>query len=223
MRRSIRLALPIVAAATAMALTGCNSDDEGSPFDGMNSGGGGQEETEGGASEGETGGDAPEDTTGGETGGETGGGAPGDITGGATGGETGGETGSTGGDTGGTGGGGDTAGEIEGDWYTGTTINDANLEILSGAGTLTYYEDFGEEGDVCEGTIADGSITLETCRLYGNEEWTDMAATYTVDGTTMQVTWSSGTTQTYYNALGGGFSEAELTELQEMLDSLQNM
>ncbi|MDT0443868.1 hypothetical protein [Streptomyces johnsoniae] len=214
MRRSIRLALPVVAAATALALTGCNSDEE-SPFDGPNPGDGGQEETEGGASEGETGGETPEETTGGETGGEV----PGDTTGGETGGDTGGETGTIGGDTGGSGGG-DAGGSVEGDWYTGTTIDDANLEITSGDDTVTFYEDFGQEGDVCEGTITNGTISLDSCDLYGDSEWTDMEATYTVDGSTMQVTWSSGASQTYYNALGGGFSEAEITELQEMLQNL---
>ncbi|UCM87737.1 hypothetical protein [Streptomyces marincola] len=198
MHRSIRLALPAAAAATALAISGCSGEGP-SPFEAPD-----LEESLEQLDDGATGGedDAPEGGTGGDTG-ETEPPAdepPGDTSGGA------------GGDTGGLGG---SADDIEGDWFTGTTRDDANLEVLNGDGTVKFYEDFGMEGDVCDGTIGNGTITLEECTVYGSQEWTDMTATYTVDGPTMEVTWSSGTTQTFRNAYGGGFDEDELSELQE--------
>ncbi|MDT0345122.1 hypothetical protein [Streptomyces litchfieldiae] len=208
MRRSIRLALPVIATATALALTGCNSDDEGSPFDG---GSGGQEETTGGE-------------TGGETGGDTGGETEGADTGGDTGGDTEPDTGpDAGGDTGGaTGGGGaaPTTEEVEGDWYVDTTSSTSNLEIT--AGEVTFWEDFEPEGDICYGSITGGILTLDSCENYGISEWTAMEATVTVDGTSMDVVWSDGTTETYRNAATGGFNDTEMAELEAMIEAYNN-
>ncbi|WP_165953721.1 hypothetical protein [Streptomyces sp. 8K308] len=193
MRKSIRLALPAVAAALALSLTACGEDEESNSNDAGNDNG--ASETTGGG-EGE---EAADDQAGGEAGG-AGGSAP-------------------------------TAEQITGSWYVdlNNTSTSHNLDIFDG--TVSFFEDMGGEGDTCDGTYADGTITLTECTVYGDEEWTDMSATVTWPGDgTIAVTWASGLTETYSNMLAdmdlgelGDLGDMDLSELEDSLAELEEL
>ncbi|MFI7277561.1 hypothetical protein [Streptomyces sp. NPDC049879] len=173
MHRSIRLALPAVAAASALVLTGCGDDSE-PPF------GVGAEDIQ-----------IPDDSDlpdvpdpevpGGEEeqpdvpdlGDED---MPdlGDIPG---------------------------SSPFDGEWYVDPADTDASPNFDIYFGQVSFTDMGAYEGDLCYGTITeDGAITLDECSMYGNDEWTDMSATAEVnDDGTMNVTWSSGATETYQN------------------------
>ncbi|MDT0309148.1 hypothetical protein RM780_19590 [Streptomyces sp. DSM 44917] len=185
MRKSIRLAVPAVAAAMFL-LSACGDDDGESPFGaaGGAAGGGQQGGQEGG------------DQGGGDQGGQQGGGDQG-----------GGDQG--GGDQGGGGGGVPTTEQIVGSW----AVNPGPASETSGGGatldvypdnTVRWEEDAGGDGDICRGPIANGTITVQ-CTRYGPNTWPDTTANITLNGDQLTVTWSSGATQTMArNDLGGG-------------------
>ncbi|MFD5319168.1 hypothetical protein [Streptomyces sp. NPDC127098] len=194
MRKSIRLALPAVAATLALALTACGEDEE------SNSNGG----SDNGASE----------TTGGGEGEEAADDAAGDNDGNGQGPAP-------------------TAEQIMGSWYVdlNATETSHNLDIFDGS-SVTFFEDAGAEGDMCDGTYADGTITLTDCTVLGSEEWTDMSATVAWPGDgTISVTWASGLTETYSNMLAdmgdlgdlGDLGDMDLSELEDLEAELEEM
>lgn len=196
MRRTIRLALPAVAVATALVLAGCKSGRGGGSSSGDHSGGssgtGGQHDDD----------DDFDIDIDGTTGGGT-------TTGGGSGGRNDNNTVPT-------------NAQLEGDWYTGVDPMAANLEIE--AGQVTFYEDFDVEGDVCQGVVSDGSLTLTSCEQYGTQSWNDDSATLALSGDVLQVTWASGTTMEMRNIhTPGSFTDAELAELEATIDRLNGM
>ncbi|MFD5316394.1 hypothetical protein [Streptomyces sp. NPDC127098] len=198
MRRTIRLALPAVAVATALVLAGCKSGR----------GGGSSSDDHGGGSS-STGGqhDDDDDDLDIDFGGTSGGG--GTTSGGGTGGRT--DTDTV-----------PTNAQLEGDWYTGVDPMAANLEIE--AGQVTFYEDFDVEGDVCEGTVSDGRLTLTSCEQFGSQSWNEGGANLFLSGDVLQVTWSSGTTMEMRNIhTPGSFTDAELAELEATIDRMNGM
>ena len=199
MRSAIRLALPILAATTALMVTGCNDDDGEGSFGTV----GGSGQADGGSSDGGS-------SDGGSTGGEESAPPSDDTSGGGS---------SGGGDAGGTA---LTAEQLEGDWYTGTDPLASNLEIRDGE--VLFLEDLDQEGDVCEGRVTDAGLELDHCRQYGEESWTDMSATWTLESeNVLNVTWSSGQTQTYRNAENGGFSQQEIDEINDTLARMRTL
>ncbi|MDT0267604.1 hypothetical protein RM844_15050 [Streptomyces sp. DSM 44915] len=112
--------------------------------------------------------------------------------------EEGAEEGESAGDTGGDAGGepageAPTAEELEGFWATGLEDSDAALTFSSG--TVTFVENTAADmtGAVCFGTVAGATITLE-CDT-GATDWSE--GTLALDGGDLNVTWASGTTQTF--------------------------
>ncbi|MDT0346708.1 hypothetical protein [Streptomyces litchfieldiae] len=194
MRRSIRLAVPAIAAATFL-LTGCGSDDEegGSPFGG---GSGEENAQEGGAASGETGGEeAPADE-----GGSGGGAAP-------------------------------TNEELEGFWTETAGGDDSTLTIT--AGEAQYMENIEEEGDLCTGSVSDGTLTVE-CLQLGSALFPDTEAALTLDGTTLTVAWASGTTETFESLAGDlgdlgdmgsleGLETPDMSELEDLQQELEDL
>jgi hypothetical protein len=189
MRKAMRLALPVVAAASALVLTGCGDDEapfgvEGGGFPG---GGGSQEQLDG--LEGME--DLELEELPGDSGGATGGDdapAPGDDTGGSTGGTTGG------------GGGTATVDQIQGTWYNGDPGASETSTLQVAGNTVAWEEENGGEGDICSGTATDGAITFDSCSQYGSSAWSSMAATLTTDGSTLTMTFDDGSVFQY--ALG---------------------
>ncbi|MGP3970151.1 hypothetical protein [Streptomyces sp. 6N223] len=219
--RTIRAALPAVAVAAALVLTGCNGDEEESPSDSAPSedaGQGGEQDGEQGADAGQEGGGAEQEGDG--QGGEAQGAKPEDLsqidpaslpTGispedlvdlvpddltdlipweeleelGIT--DPGEED--------------DlppaTVEELQGNWSTGPDLEDAFLSFAQDE--VTFFEDWGAEGDICYGTATEGALALDDCSLWGEEEWTATSATLAFDGPTLVVTWEDGTVQEYYN------------------------
>ncbi|MDT0320414.1 hypothetical protein [Streptomyces millisiae] len=198
MRRTIRLALPAVAVATALVLAGCKSGRGGGSSSGDHSGG----------SSGTGGQHDDDDDFDIDIDGTTGGGTT-TTTGGGSGGRNDNNTVPT-------------NAQLEGDWYTGVDPMAANLEIE--AGQVTFYEDFDVEGDVCQGVVSDGSLTLTSCEQYGTQSWNDDSATLALSGDVLQVTWASGTTMEMRNIhTPGSFTDAELAELEATIDRLNGM
>ncbi|GAB2906380.1 hypothetical protein [Streptomyces mayteni] len=200
MRKAIRLALPVVAAATALALTGCNDEDGGEGSFGSLGGNSGGSDTE--ESGGTTGGDEETGDTGGEETGDTGGDGTGDI--GGSGGDI-----STG----------PTIEELDGDWYESATVDTQNFEIDAATGEVLFYSSFDPNAtDQCTGSYADGTFTLNDCQSYGGG-WSDMSASVQeFDGSNLTLTWSSGETVTMVNAATGGFSAEEQAELGRIIE-----
>ncbi|MFD5319167.1 hypothetical protein [Streptomyces sp. NPDC127098] len=196
MRKAIRLALPVVAAATALALTGCNDDEEGA-FGSVGGSSGGSEESStedpGSTTGGEETGDAG--TTGGDTGSTTDGGSGGEVTTGPT------------------------IEELDGDWYESATVDTTNFEIDAATGEVLFYSSFDPNAtDYCTGSYADGTFTLNDCQSYGGS-WSDMSATVTeFDGENLTVTWSGGQTATMRNLSTGGFSADEQAEIGRIIE-----
>ncbi len=87
--------------------------------------------------------------------------------------------------------------ELQGDWYTGPDPEDATLSFE--ADEVMFVEDWVAEGDICYGaTIEDGaSLELPYCTMYGDEEWANRTATLEFQGSTLIVTWEDGTEQEY--------------------------
>ncbi|TDC09385.1 hypothetical protein E1265_32320 [Streptomyces sp. 8K308] len=194
MRRTIRLALPVFAVATALVLSGCKSGRGG----GSSSGDSGGSGSTGGQHDGDD--DVDIDvTTGGSSGGTSGGG---NTTGGGNGRLT--------------------LEQLEGDWYTGVDPSASNLEIRNGE--VTFYEDFDVEGDICQGTISDGRLTLTSCDQYGTQTWNEGTAALVMDGDVLHVSWSSGTMMEMRNIhTPGAFTDAEMAELEATIDRMNNM
>lgn len=88
-----------------------------------------------------------------------------------------------------------TVDELQGSWYTGPDLEDAMLSF-SGNDAL-YVEDWVAEGDICDGTASDGALELNDCTMYGEVPWPSMSATLEFDGPTLVVTWDDGTVQEY--------------------------
>lgn len=194
MHNSIRLALPVVATVTALALAGCADDDGHGTFGAIGGGGDSAPMDPGDLSD-----DALDDIEppsaidGGTDAGSTDGGL-GDI-GGTDGGLT--DGGLTAGGTGG-----DASGSYIGDWYVDPNDPNGSHNIDITPYNVYFTEDMGSEGDMCfSGTLSGNTLQLGGCVVYGSQEWTDMTATLTLnpDGT-LQVVWASGLTETYYRA-----------------------
>ncbi|RKN39216.1 hypothetical protein [Streptomyces hoynatensis] len=184
MRSSIRLALPIVATMATFALAGCADDDGHGTFGAI--GGGGGEAIDPGdyvpddsdlpsmpSDEGDTGSDAGTTDGGSTDGGTTDGGL----------------------------GGGMSDGSFDGDWYVDPTHQDESHNLYILGTSAAFFEDLGAEGDLCDsGTLNGPNLTLGGCSVYGEQEWTDMTATLSLNGDgTLQVVWASGLTETYVN------------------------
>ncbi|MDT0443388.1 hypothetical protein [Streptomyces johnsoniae] len=180
MRRSIRLAVPAVAAA-ALLLSGCGDDDDsGSPF----SPGGNPGENQ------------PEQ---GEEGGESGGGDQ--------------PPAEEGGDTGGGGGGAASDADFNGTWMLSDTM-ESSLTITDG--DVVFVESTDAEGDVCYGEVSGGRMTVE-CSQFGSELFPDTEAMLSLDGSTLNVGWASGNTQTY-ESMGDMGEMPEMPEMPDMED-----
>jgi hypothetical protein len=103
-----------------------------------------------------------------------------------------GETTGGGEETGSEGSGGDESGaegELDGYWTTGVE-SPYNVLVFAG-GTATFMNDSGEE--VCQGPATEGTLAL-VCQS-GNTEFT--AATISLEGDTLDVSWQAGTDETY--------------------------
>ncbi|WP_437070919.1 hypothetical protein [Streptomyces sp. enrichment culture] len=87
------------------------------------------------------------------------------------------------------------AGGLEGSWLT-TADGDAVALVVTGEQAAL----FGSKGSVCSGTARSGSIRL-TC-ADGDDQRTS-GTVDSVDGSTLKVTWSGGTRETYQRAEGG--------------------
>ncbi len=191
MHKAIRLALPAVTAAMALALTGCGDDEGGSGFGGgFGAGGENTEVPEGleGLEDIELPGGDNQDT-GGSGGSEDSGG---DI---AVPSEE-----ADSGDEGGIGGGGGSAptvADLEGTWFTGDGLAPTDSTLSVTDGSVMFMENTQEEGDICYGTATDGALTLSECSMYGSVQWSAMDASLTWDGSTLVVNWSDGTVQEY--------------------------
>mgnify|MGYP001335054067 CR=1 FL=1 len=204
MRSSIRLALPVVAAAATFTLAGCADDDGHGTFGAIGGGGDGAPLDAG---------DLPDDvlddledldgleeqdaTDGGADAGSTDGGS-GDIGGSDDLGDLGDLGGSL---SGGAGGGASDAG-FDGDWYVDPNDQDNSHNLFILGETVTFIEDMSSEGDYCpSGTFSDGQIDLGDCLQLGSRAWSDTQGTATLnpDGT-MTVVWASGLEETYVNA-----------------------
>jgi hypothetical protein len=87
--------------------------------------------------------------------------------------------------------------ELQGSWYTGPEVEDAYLSISEDQ--VTFFEDLGAEGDICHGTVTEGSLAFDDCSVWGEVEWTSMSATLAFDESTLVVTWEDDTVQEYVN------------------------
>ncbi|MEO3752770.1 hypothetical protein [Streptomyces sp. B6B3] len=198
MRRGIRAALPAVAVAAALVLTACNGDEEAAPAgDGASEGAGQGGEEQGGGSENiASEGPKPENVSEIEPQSLPGNVTPQDLEdlfpedlGGLipwdeledlVGGDE--RTPAT-------------VEELEGHWYTGPELEDATLDFTNGE--VFFAEDWVAEGDLCYGTVTEGSMELTECTVYGEVEWTSMTATLEIEGDALIVTWDDGTEQEY--------------------------
>ncbi|MFB7897926.1 hypothetical protein ACFC1B_16490 [Streptomyces xiamenensis] len=84
------------------------------------------------------------------------------------------------------------AAELEGWWTADLSGAEANTLIFSAEEATMAVPLSGDEADLCNGTVTDGTVTLE-CLL--GSDFTE--GTLALDGDTLQVAWSSGTTETY--------------------------
>jgi hypothetical protein len=84
------------------------------------------------------------------------------------------------------------AAELEGWWTADLSGAEANTLIFSAGEATMAVPLSGEEADLCSGAVTDGTVTLE-CLL--GSDFTE--GTLALDGDTLQVAWSSGTTETY--------------------------
>ncbi len=181
MRRSIRIAVPAVAAA-ALLLSGCGDDDDsGSPF--SPGGNPGENQPEQGEEGGENGGaEQPPAEEGAETGGSGGGGATSDA-------------------------------DFEGTWMLSGSM-ESSLTIQGGS--VTFVESTDAEGDVCYGEVSGGRMTVE-CTQFGSELFPDTEAMLSLEGSTLNVGWASGNTQTY-ESMGDLGEMPEMPEMPDMED-----
>jgi hypothetical protein len=175
MRKAIRFALPVVAAASALVLTGCGDDD--APFG-----------VEGG----------------GALGGVGGGGTPSEedleeleemelpppAEGGDTGGDTGGVTGGGGGTV-------PTVDQMQGMWYSGETGASETSTLQVSGSSVAWEEANGMEGDICTGSATDGAIAFDSCSQYGDSAWSSMAAAVSMDGSSLTMTFDDGSVFQY--------------------------
>ncbi|WP_461035708.1 hypothetical protein [Streptomyces mayteni] len=120
--------------------------------------------------------------------------------------------------------------DLDGMWYVDLenagSVN--NIDFMGG--TVTFWER-GLSGSTCDGTYADGAITLDTCgeSLDGEPAWSDMSATVAAAGDgAISVTWSGGQNETYYlQDLGdidmGELEDMDLSELEDSLAELEDL
>ncbi|WP_193317858.1 MULTISPECIES: hypothetical protein [Streptomyces] len=143
--------------------------------------------------------------------------------------ETGGEEG---GDAGAEGGAAPTAEELEGMWSTG--LEDADAVLTFTSGSVTFMESTGADmsGAYCLGTVSGASMSLECDN--GSTDWSE--GTLALNGSELNVTWASGTSETYTSLsdisgledmpdLGdlGGLGEEELAELEDLEQELEDL
>ncbi len=88
----------------------------------------------------------------------------------------------------------DPAEEAVGSWSTGQDNDSSSILQVSAQGAI-FYENLGDEGDMCDGSVNQRELTLDGCSVFGEEEWTAMSATLEVEGERMVVTWDDGTVQ----------------------------
>ncbi|WP_129840612.1 hypothetical protein [Streptomyces sp. RFCAC02] len=195
MRKAIRLALPVVAAVTALSLTACgddsDSDDNASGSDTSAAESGGSESTD-------DSGDGATEEAGGEEG-------------------TGTEEDAGGGDFSGI----PASDALQGLWSAGIDTPETS-PVLSFTDVMVVYMDDGSgTGNTCTGTLGEqGHITLESC-VQGENERTGMTGEVTSDDSgTIRVTWASGVTEDFTQFMDG---DGEFTdpELAEQFDSLE--
>jgi hypothetical protein len=181
MRKAIRLALPIVAAASALVLTGCGDDDApfgvegGGALGGVGGGGTPSEEDLQDLEDMEL--PPPEDVE-----------PPAD--GGDTGGDTGGVTGGGGGTV-------PTVDQMQGIWYSGESSASETSTLQVSGSSVAWEEANGMEGDICSGTATDGAIAFDSCSQYGDSAWSSMAAAVSMDGSTLTMTFDDGSVFQY--------------------------
>lgn len=91
-------------------------------------------------------------------------------------------------------------GDLYGYWATQSSGDQASLLLVAGDRAL-FVESLRPEGDTCTGTLSDGALSME-CEQSGNTAWPDTEATIEVTHSpkNIDVSWSSGTTQSYYRA-----------------------
>ncbi|MFD7508646.1 hypothetical protein ACFV5N_04770 [Streptomyces sp. NPDC059853] len=110
--------------------------------------------------------------------------------------------------------GGPNAEELTGWWSSDLTSSEANTIIVSEGEVTAMLNLSAEEGDICSGTVTDGALTLD-CALGSDFE----SAALTLDGSSLDVAWSNGTTETYDKVPGmEDFDMSDLDELGDLSD-----
>ncbi|UED84815.1 hypothetical protein [Streptomyces profundus] len=100
---------------------------------------------------------------------------------------------------------GPTSAELDGVWLTGDEEVDS---ILAFEGDSVHFtENQTSEGDNCEGTVANGVITLESCTQRGEEEWADRSAEVAITGEQLDVVWESGRQENYVSMFHENFED----------------
>ncbi|SOD64705.1 hypothetical protein SAMN06297387_11931 [Streptomyces zhaozhouensis] len=144
------------------------------------------------------------------------------------------ESGGEGSDSGGDGGGeAPTAEQLEGAWATGLGDDESVLTFSSSTVTFAESTDMSTGGAACFGTLSGDSISLE---CDSGTDWSE--ATLALNGEELNVSWASGTTQTYQSLSsmpgmedmpnledmpGMEDLEGDLAELEDMQQELEDL
>ncbi|ARQ69258.1 hypothetical protein CAG99_10630 [Streptomyces marincola] len=110
--------------------------------------------------------------------------------------------------------GGGSGADFDGYWTLSGT-GESSLNITGG--NATFVESTDAEGDVCYGSVSGSTLTIE-CTQFGEQLFPETGAELSLSGSTLDVTWSSGTTQTY-EGLGAGLEDLpEMPDLEDIPD-----
>lgn len=121
-----------------------------------------------------------------------------------------------------------TAEELEGFWATG--LEDADSTLTFTSGSVTFMENTNSDltAAYCFGTLSGDTMSLECDN--GATDWNE--ATLALDGSDLNVTWASGTSQTYQSLtdISGledlpdvGDLEQDLAELEDLEQELEDL
>ncbi|MGW7295874.1 hypothetical protein ACWGIB_26215 [Streptomyces xiamenensis] len=106
---------------------------------------------------------------------------------------------------------GPTAEELIGWWSSDITSEEANTIVVSEGEVTALLSLSAEAGDICSGTVTDGALALD-CALGSDFE----SATLSLDGSTLDVAWSNGTSETYTKV--PGMEDIDLGNLGDLGD-----
>ncbi|MCK1812693.1 hypothetical protein MTQ13_00100 [Streptomyces sp. XM4011] len=108
--------------------------------------------------------------------------------------------------------GGPNAEDLTGWWSSDLTSTEANTIVVSEGEVTALLNLSAVDADICSGTVTDGALALD-CALGADFE----AATLTLDGSTLDVAWSNGTTETYHQVPGmEDFDMGDLGDLGDL-------